>query len=159
MGNKSYYIFEFVGVILIGWIVNLQTQINYLTPKKKRHTNDFRTENRNDTSCAKWNKLIKAIIQVESEGKIDTVNDFSGATGILQEMKVYVKDANRIIGKKKYHQNDRKDSLKSIEMFNIIQNHYNPHHDIEKAIELHNPNGGYEYKLKVMNEYVKLLNM
>ena len=84
------------------------------------------------------------------------MNDFSGATGILQEVKVYVKDANRIIGKRKYHPNDRKDSLKSIEMFNIIQNHYNPHHDIEKAIELHNPNGGYEYKLKVINEYLKM---
>ena len=145
--------------ILFWWIVHLQYQVNSLTPKKKRHTNGFRTKNRTDTSCVKWNKLIKAIIQVESEGKIDTVNDFSGATGILQEMKVYVKDVNRIIGKRKYHPNDRKDSLKSIEMFNIIQNHYNPHHDIETSIELHNPNGGYKYKLKVMNKYVKLLNM
>lgn len=141
--------------VLFGWIVNLQTQINELTPKKKRHTNNFRTENRTDTSCVKWNKLIKAIIKVESEGKSDAVNMNSGATGVIQLMPISVNDCNRIIGKKKYRLNDRYSKDRSIEMFNILQNHYNPEHDIHKAIKIQNHNGGKKYERKVINKLNK----
>ena len=61
-----------------------------------------------------------------------------------------VKECNKIVGSNKYTLNDRLNRQKSHEMFNIIQNKYNPHHDIELAcrlwavglVALNNPNKG-----------------
>lgn len=99
----------------------------------------------------KWDKLINAIIQVESERK-DSAKSNKGAVGQLQLMPVYVKDANRILGEEKYSLSDRYKRDTSIEMFNVIQDHYNPTHDIAKAIKLHNPKAGKWYYNRVMEQ-------
>lgn len=101
-------------------------------------------------STEEWDRLVRAIIKVESEGNIRAVNKKSGAAGILQIMPVLVKDANRIVGNDKYRLSDRFDPDTSIEIFNVIQDHYNPSHDIEKAIRLHNPRAGEEYRMKII---------
>ena len=155
MGNKSYYIFVFVGIILIGWIVHLQTQINEL---KRKVNGQITYVIKNDTINAdsiKWNNLINAIIDVESEGKSNAINMSSGATGVIQLMPIAIKDCNRIVGKKKYKLNDRLSKERSIEIFNILQDHYNPEHNIHKAIKIQNPNGGHEYEKKVINKLKK----
>lgn len=72
----------------------------------------------------------------------------------IQLMPVYVKDANRILGEEKYSLSDRYKRDTSIEMFNVIQDHYNPTHDIAKAIKLHNPRAGRWY----YNRVIKVLN-
>lgn len=36
--------------------------------------------------------------------------------------------------------------------FGILQNHYNPNKDIEKAIKLHNPRAEQSYRIKIMNQ-------
>ena len=51
-------------------------------------------------------------------------------------MPVYIEDANRIVGEDRYKLSDRYDKDTSIEIFNVIQDHYNPTHDIAKAIKL-----------------------
>lgn len=99
-----------------------------------------------------WEILIKSIIQVESRGDrlaIGKTND----VGILQITPVYVKEVNRIIGEEKFTLECRKSIEKSIEMFEIYQNYYNPKKDINKAIKLHNPGAGIWYKKKVLNYY------
>lgn len=101
-----------------------------------------------------WSKMVSALIQVESKGKADAVNQTSGATGILQLMPIYVAEANRISGRN-YTLEDRYDPAKSIEMFEIVQGHHNPGRDIERAIRKHNPTAGdwyYKRVIKAMEE-------
>lgn len=98
-----------------------------------------------------WDIFIKALIQVESEGKADAVGK-TNDVGILQITPIYVKDVNRIVGEERYTLSCRTDTEKSLEMFEIIQNHYNPKKDIEKAIKLHNPRAGQSYRTKIMNQ-------
>lgn len=98
----------------------------------------------------RWASLVEALIQVESEGLADAVNERTGATGILQLMPIYVADANRIVREERYTLEDRYSEEKSLEMFEIVQRHYNPERDIDKAIRLHNPRGGEQYKNKVL---------
>ena len=104
-----------------------------------------------DTDDMEWGKLINAIIKVESEKK-DSAKSDKGAVGQLQLMPVYIEDANRIVGYERYRLSDRYDKDISIEIFNVIQDHYNPTHDIYKAIKLHNPKAGKWYYDRVMEQ-------
>ena len=63
--------------------------------------------------------------------------------GILQITPIYVKEANRILGKSKYTLYDRRNPLKSHEMFLVVQNYHNPEKDVKKAVLLHNKAGWY----------------
>lgn len=102
-----------------------------------------------------WSRLVSALIKVESNGNDKAVNESSGASGCLQLMPIYVAEANRLTNGN-YTLEDRFDRTKSIEMFNVIQSHYNKDMDIEKAIHLHNPNAGQWYTervIKAMEEH------
>ena len=70
-------------------------------------------------------------------------------------MPVYIEDANRIVGEDRYKLSDRYDKDTSIEIFNVIQDRYNPTHDIAKAIKLHNPKAGKWYYDRVMEQFKK----
>lgn len=92
-----------------------------------------------------------SLIQVESEGKADAVGK-TNDVGILQITPIYVKDVNRILGEDKYDLSCRTDTEKSLEMFEILQGHYNPSKSIDKAIKLHNPKAPQSYRIKIMNK-------
>lgn len=94
---------------------------------------------------SEWDIFVEALIQVESEGKTNDV-------GILQITPIYVKDVNRILGEERYTLAERADTEKSLEMFEILQSHYNPSKSIDKAIKLHNPGAGQSYRIKIMNQ-------
>lgn len=100
---------------------------------------------------SEWDIFIQALIQVESEGKEDAVGK-TNDVGILQITPIYVKDVNRILGEEKYGLSCRTDKRKSLEMFEILQNHYNPDKDIDKAIKLHNPKAPQSYRTKIMEQ-------
>lgn len=108
-----------------------------------------------DTIIDDWDIFIKALIWVESKGNknaIGTKND----VGVIQITPIFLKDANRIVGYDKYKLSDRKDSLMSIEMFNVIQEHYNPMKDKHLALKIHNSKAPVSYHTKVMNKYLEL---
>lgn len=100
---------------------------------------------------SEWDIFLAALIQVESEGKADAVGK-TNDVGILQITPIYVKDVNRILGEDKYDLSCRTDTEKSLEMFEILQSHYNPKKDIDKAIKLHNPKAPQSYRIKIMNQ-------
>ena len=95
-----------------------------------------------------WNKVIDAIAIVESNSNPRAVGNSS--VGLLQITPILVKDCNKILEKqnksKRYNLNDRLNPKKSKEMFIIIQEYYNPQHNIERAIRLWN--GGPNYSIK-----------
>lgn len=99
-----------------------------------------------------WELFTRALIWVESkgDGKAIGVND---DVGILQIRKPIIDDCNRILGYDKYTLTDRLDSLKSVEMFNIIQDHYNPQHDYHWALKLWNSKAPLSYHRKVMDRF------
>lgn len=111
-----------------------------------------------------WERVINAIIQVESKGNPKAFNPSGNCTGVLQITPVCVKECNQILqkqkSKKRYTLQDRFNAEKSKEIFIIIQKYHNPEHNIEKAIRCWNSgfygnwknrSGGY-YK-KVMKHY------
>lgn len=96
-----------------------------------------------------WDIFVKALIEVESSNNQYAVGK-SNDVGILQITPIYVKEVNRISGKS-FTLEDRLSIDKSMEMFNIMQDHYNPSRDINKAIKLHNPKAGNKYSDKIYN--------
>ncbi len=102
-----------------------------------------------------WDYFVGALIFTESRGNskaIGKTNDF----GILQITPIYVREANRILKENKYTHTDALDSLKSLEMFGIVQSYHNPDRCIFKAIKLHNPNAGQWYEDRIVNKMEEL---
>tara|TARA_B100000900_G_scaffold392616_1_gene388286 strand:+ start:27 stop:518 length:492 start_codon:yes stop_codon:yes gene_type:complete len=84
------------------------------------------------------NRLIEALIQVESSGKEDCVGDkhlIIPSIGVLQIRPIMVREVNRILkrqGKdKRYKNKDRYSRVKSIEMFIIWRDFHHKDHDNE----------------------------
>lgn len=103
-----------------------------------------------------WSRVINAIAIVESNGNPRAVGG-GGSVGLLQITPVLVRDCNNILAKqkstKRYSLSDRLSAQKSKEMFVLIQEHYNPEHNIEKAIRMWN--GGPRYSVRSTQGYYR----
>lgn len=100
-----------------------------------------------------WEPVIKAIVQVESEGNTRAVK--GNSCGAMQITPIMVAECNNILKKRKikkrYTLRDRFSLEKSKEMFLLMQSHFNPLNDIEKAIR--SWNGGNKYSVKRTQRY------
>jgi hypothetical protein len=100
---------------------------------------------------SEWQIFTLALIEVVSwnnPGAVGKKND----GGVLQITPIYVKEANRIQKKQTFTLEDRFDIKKSLEMFNVIQSHYNKSRNIEKAIKLHNSHAPESYRTKILKK-------
>ena len=104
-----------------------------------------------------WDCFISAIVSVESTGKWDAKGK-NNDVGVLQITPILVRDCNRILGREKYTLADRLDSLKSVEMFNVMQKHYNPQRDYHWALKLWNSGAPLSYHRKVMDKFNEIKN-
>ena len=109
------------------------------------------------TAEHEWNTWIKAIIQVESGGD-DFAVGLTNDNGCLQITPILVAEVNRLVSGELYLVSDAFSRRKSIEMFNIIQSHYNPQRDRHLALKIWNPKAPISYHTKVEREYEKLMN-
>jgi hypothetical protein len=104
-----------------------------------------------------WDKVIDAIIQVESRGNPNAYNKSSDATGAMQIKKIVVDDCNEYLKKlnkkRRFTYEDRWDVQKSKEMFVLIQMRYNKTNDIEKAARIWN--GGCCYTKESTDSYYR----
>ena len=100
-----------------------------------------------------WEPVMKAIVQVESEGNIRAVK--GNSCGAMQITPILVAECNNILkkrnSKKRYTLRDRFSLEKSKEMFLLMQSQFNPLNDIEKAIR--SWNGGNKYSVKRTQRY------
>lgn len=136
--------------MLIMLVIVSVCEINSYQPvQNEERTNVIKQGIKKEPS--EWDIFVEALIQVESEGKADAVGK-TNDVGILQITPIYVKDVNRILGEERYDLSCRTDIEKSLEMFEILQGHYNPSKSIDKAIKLHNPRAGQSYRIKIMNQ-------
>lgn len=99
-----------------------------------------------------WDKLILAIAFTESRFRDDAVGA-ANDSGQLQITEPYVREVNRLY-KTDYTIEDAFDLGKSLEMFNLLQDYYNPSHGIEAGIKYHNRN---QYYRKVVLENLDLI--
>lgn len=88
--------------------------------------------------------LINAIVHVESRGDAKLIGK-DGDVGMMQQLEISVEEANRLnkFNNKNYTLKDRFDPKSQIEMFLIIQDHYNKAGDFETAARLWN---GHDFK-------------
>lgn len=107
------------------------------------------------SSSDDWDTFRTAVGCIES-GNDDTLVGTKNDVGRLQITPVLVKDANRILGYDKYSLDDRKDADKSTEIWNVIQDHYNPSHDLHLALKIWNPRAPLSYHKNIMTEYARL---
>lgn len=108
-------------------------------------------------------RLITAVATVESKLNEKAVS--GDCVGYLQIRPVLVKECNNILKKKKsskrYSLKDRYNKEKSIEMFYLIQENFNPSYNIERALWIWNADANAKkrptaYINKVMKVYNKL---
>lgn len=99
-----------------------------------------------------WEDFTRALIWVESRGDSKAVGS-KDDTGVLQITPILLQDCNRILKTESFTLEDRLDSLKSVEMFNIIQDHYNPQHDYHLALKIWNGKAPLSYHRKVMDKF------
>lgn len=104
-----------------------------------------------------WEDFTKALIWVESKGDSKAVGS-NNDVGVLQITPILLRDCNRILEMEIFKLEDRLDSLKSVEMFNIIQDHYNPQHDYHWALKLWNSGAPLSYHRKVMDRFNQIKN-
>ena len=100
-----------------------------------------------------WEPVMKAIIQVESEGNTKAVRGKS--CGAMQITPILVAECNNILkgrnSKTRYTLRDRFNLEKSKEMFLLMQSEFNPGNNVEKAIRAWN--GGNNYNKKRTQRY------
>lgn len=102
-----------------------------------------------------WNAFIEALIWVESKGNPNAIGN-SDDVGVLQIKKVMVDECNRIVGYKHFEYEDRLDSIKSVQMFNVVQKYYNPKKNMHFALKIWNSKASLNYHQKVENKYNEL---
>jgi hypothetical protein len=104
-----------------------------------------------------WEDFTRALIWVESKGNCKAVGS-NNDIEVLQITSILTKDCNRIVRYERFALEDRLDSLKSVEMFNIIQDHYNPQHDYHLALKIWNGHAPLSYHRKVMDKFNEIKN-
>lgn len=111
------------------------------------------TDTSKDKDAFNWNPVMEAIIQVESEGNPNAVS--GNSCGAMQITPILVRECNNILrsraSKKRYTLRDRFSVSRSKEMFLLIQSHFNPDNNVEKAIR--SWNGGMRYSAKRTQRY------
>jgi len=103
-------------------------------------------------------ELIEAMAFIESGGNPNAIGDLNLGTpsiGLLQIRPIMVREVNRILKnqglEKRFRNKDRKDSTKSIEMFNIWADTYHLNSSYEKMAR--NWNGGPKGYRKTATSY------
>ena len=103
-----------------------------------------------------WNevaKLAHAFAVVESNDNPHAINRKENAVGLLQIRPIMIRQANMIVGEDIYTLFDRHDSIMSIAIFHTVMSELNPTLDVDKAIDIWNPNASREYRNLVKSVY------
>jgi len=105
--------------------------------------------------------LLEAVMCVESSYDSRAINHKENAVGILQIRPIMIREANRILAlqrdDRRFTLNDRADSLKSVQVWYIVQGHHNPEYDPILAARIWNGRRMPEwYWVRVKSELNKL---
>lgn len=138
--------------LLFGFFIGLA-----VSPQLSKPIENVATVDECSRDTLNWEVFIEALAYVES-GNSTTAVGTKNDVGLLQITPILIKDANRILGDEVYSLSDRTDSLKSIEIFNVVQEYYNEEKSPHKALKVWNPKSKLSYHNNVMNKYNELNN-
>ena len=108
-----------------------------------------------DKHLSEWETTQLALILTESQMDSLAVGK-DNDLGILQITPIFVDEVNRLVGKDQFTHQDALSPTKSLQMLALYQEYKNPTHDTDKAIQLHNPKGGYAYARKVKKNIARV---
>ena len=134
-----------IAQIALGFIIGAKTNKADSAPAQTSVT----------TTLSEWETTQLALILTESQMDslaVGKTNDL----GILQITPIFVDEVNRLVGKDQFTHQDALSPEKSLQMLAIYQEHKNPTRDTDKAIQLHNPKGGYAYARKVKKNIARV---
>ena len=97
-------------------------------------------------SLTEWQIFIMSLIEVECERNPKA--KLKDAIGPFQITPIYVEEINRLYNTKYIHE-DAWDLDKSLQMFEMMNDYYNPKRNIDDAIKLHNPTADSRYSKKI----------
>lgn len=98
-------------------------------------------------TLTEWQIFVMALIEVECERNPKAKSN-KNAIGPFQITPIYVKEVNRLYSTN-FTFEDAWNLDKSLTMFNLMNDYYNPSKDIDKAIKLHNPGAGKWYSDRI----------
>lgn len=124
--------FVFIVILLSSFLGPIRNEpVRYkVTPQPPKETMDM--------DMLHQQKVLLSIMEEESRFKPDAINKKEDAVGLLQIRSIMVREVNSLLGENRFTDNDRTDLNKSVEIFVIYQNHFNPEWDLEKAARLWN---------------------
>ena len=99
--------------------------------------------------------LILSMMYVESRFDPLAVGRDSD-TGVLQITPVYVREANRILGREEFTLDDARDIKRSLDMFDVVQGEHNVTGDWAMTVYWHNKSDA--YRDRVVQAYNLFLN-
>ena len=134
-----------IAIVALGFIIGAKTNKADSAP----------TQTSVSTTLSEWETTQLAIILTESQMDSLAVGK-DNDLGILQITPIFVDEVNRLVGKDIFTHQDALSPEKSLQMLAIYQEHKNPSHDTDKAIQLHNPKGGYAYARKVKKNIARV---
>lgn len=151
MSRKIIFILVFC--LIVGLVPSITYGSNTFTPNREVTIKKYN-----------WEPFMRAIIAVESEGDVNAKN--GNCIGPMQISPIMVAECNDILkkrkSKKRFSLSDRKNISKAKEMFILIQEHFNPEHNLKKAARIWNagpyskPGTAKKYIEKVMTKYRSL---
>ena len=121
----------------------------------KAYKVDSKADYEPNQHLSEWETTQLALILTESQMDSLAVGK-DNDLGILQITPIFVDEVNRLVGKDIFTHQDALSPEKSLQMLAIYQEHKNPTHDTDKAIQLHNPKGGYAYARKVKKNIARV---
>ena len=127
----------------------------FLLGAKTTKTDSSPAQTSVSTTISEWETTQLALILTESQMDSLAVGK-DNDLGILQITPIFVDEVNRLVGKDLFTHQDALSPEKSLQMLAIYQEHKNPSHDTDKAIQLHNPKGGYAYARKVKKNIARV---
>lgn len=139
-----------VAILVLLW-TNISSHKEIISLEKQLEQEEYSEHfiNKSDTLTA----MIVAFATQESRF-IETAKSFDGKyQGCLQIGTILVDDVNRILDTNKYSYKDRLSIDKSIEMFKIMNDYYNPSLDIDKAVNIWNRYCPTSYRNNVKRVY------
>ena len=132
-----------------------QIALGFIIGAKATKADSPKTDYADTQHLSEWETTQLALILTESQMDSLAVGK-SNDLGILQITPIFVDEVNRLVGKNLFTHQDALSPEKSLQMLAIYQEHKNPSHDTDKAIQLHNPKGGYAYARKVKKNIARV---
>ena len=129
--------------------------LGFILGAKAFKVDSTKTDYADTKHISEWETTQLALILTESQMDSLAVGK-DNDLGILQITPIFVDEVNRLVGKDIFTHQDALSPEKSLQMLAIYQEHKNPSHDTDKAIQLHNPKGGYAYARKVKKNIARV---